>query len=125
MSETSEDPGELVTRFCAQWGTGDYEALLDYFAEDAVYHNIPMEPLSGIAEIKAFLETFAAMASSIDFVIHRQVVSGNVVMNERTDTLRMLDGNTVNLPVMGSFEVEDQKIVAWRDYFDMGQFAGG
>ncbi len=125
MNTSSEDPGELISRFCAQWGTGDYASLLEYFAEDAIYHNIPMEPLQGVEEIKDFLEGFSAMAKSIDFVIHRQVVSGNIVMNERTDTLRMNDGNVVNLPVMGTFEVEDGKIVAWRDYFDMGQFTGG
>jgi limonene-1,2-epoxide hydrolase len=125
MNATSKDPGELVTSFCAQWGTGDYDSLLEYFAADAVYHNIPMEPLQGVEEIKGFLESFSAMAQSIDFVIHRQVVSGNVVMNERTDTLRMHDGTAVNLPVMGTFEIEDGKIAAWRDYFDMGQFTGG
>jgi hypothetical protein len=26
------------------------------------------------------------------------------------------------LPVMGTFEVRDGKISAWRDYFDMNQF---
>ncbi|HWM52333.1 MAG TPA: limonene-1,2-epoxide hydrolase family protein, partial [Thermoplasmata archaeon] len=26
------------------------------------------------------------------------------------------------LPVMGTFEVSDGKIRAWRDYFDMNQF---
>jgi limonene-1,2-epoxide hydrolase len=29
------------------------------------------------------------------------------------------DGGEVGLPVMGVFEVHDDKIVAWRDYFDM------
>ena len=28
----------------------------------------------------------------------------------------------VELPVMGTFEVRDGKIDAWRDYFDMNQF---
>jgi limonene-1,2-epoxide hydrolase len=28
----------------------------------------------------------------------------------------------VALPVSGTFEVRDGRIVAWRDYFDMNQF---
>ena len=59
MNTSSEDPGELISRFCAQWGTGDYASLLEYFAEDAIYHNIPMEPLQGVEEIKDFLEGFS------------------------------------------------------------------
>lgn len=51
-------------------------------------------------------------------------MSGNVVMNERVDTLSM-GGNEVALPVMGVFEIEDGKIRAWRDYFDMAAFTGG
>lgn len=29
---------------------------------------------------------------------------------------------SVELPVMGAFELSDGKISAWRDYFDMAQF---
>ena len=59
-----------------------------------------------------------------DFATHRQVANGNLVMNERTDTLTMGD-KTVALPVMGAFEIADGKIKAWRDYFDMAQFQSG
>ena len=30
---------------------------------------------------------------------------------------------TIELPVMGTFEVKDGKIVAWRDYFDLATAA--
>ena len=29
---------------------------------------------------------------------------------------------TIELPVMGTFEIVDGKIAAWRDYFDLNQF---
>ncbi len=63
------------------------------------------------------------MASSIEFEILHQVSEGDVVMNERVDTLVMGE-NTIALPVMGIFELENEKIVKWRDYFDMGQLTG-
>ena len=44
-----------------------------------------------------------------------------VVLTERVDRF-MINGKWVALPVMGTFEVVNGKIRAWRDYFDMNQF---
>ncbi|OBK22850.1 limonene-1,2-epoxide hydrolase [Mycobacterium asiaticum] len=114
------DPDAVVKDFCRLWLTGDTDAIVESFTEDAVYHNIPMSPLTGRAEIRNFLEGFLAGFDGVDFRVHRQVSQGNTVMNERTDVLRKKDGGEVPLPVMGVFEVRDGKIAAWRDYFDMG-----
>ena len=54
--------------------------------------------------------------------MHRQVSAGDTVMNERTDALHRKDGVTVELPVMGVFEIVDGHIAAWRDYFDLTMF---
>jgi len=43
------------------------------------------------------------------------------VMTERVDVFK-LPGKSFELQVMGTFEVRDGKISAWRDYFDMNQF---
>ena len=45
------------------------------------------------------------------------------VLTERTDRFLLKDGRWVELRVMGSFEVVDGQITAWRDYFDLGQWA--
>ena len=42
-------------------------------------------------------------------------------MTERVDVFT-LAGKTFDLQVMGAFEVNDDKINAWRDYFDPSQF---
>ena len=47
----------------------------------------------------------------------------NYILLERTDHLSMGE-NQVALPVVGVFEIDNGKIRAWRDYFDMGQFTG-
>ena len=43
-----ESPIEVVRRFCAAWSDnlGAVE-LAAFFTEDAVYHNIPQEPVTG------------------------------------------------------------------------------
>lgn len=117
---------QIVRDFCAAWDRGDVEAVLAAFDEDAVYHNIPMDPLEGIDAIRTFVSSFmGGMASEIHFDIRHQMTSENVVMNERVDTIVMGD-RRVALPVCGVFELtSDGKIAAWRDYFDAAQFAGG
>lgn len=112
-------PDDVVTEFCKKWASPDPDELAGYFTEDAVYHNIPMDPVQGREAIKQFIAGFTAAFDGIDFQVHRQISDGNVVMNERTDTMRRKDGGAIPLPVMGVFEVVDGKIAKWRDYFDM------
>lgn len=117
------DRDSIVTKFCAAWADADVDTLVAYFTEDAVYHNIPMEPVVGREAIRAFLEGFVGQFGGIEFRIHRQSSTGGVVMNERTDVFGA-GGTTIELPVMGVFEVTgDGRIAAWRDYFDMAPLA--
>ncbi|TQM31355.1 nuclear transport factor 2 family protein [Nocardia bhagyanarayanae] len=111
-------PDELVRAMCRSWSDPDPDRISSYFGEDAVYHNIPMEPIVGRTAIRDFIAGFLTTFDAIDFDIHHQVTAGNIVMNERTDTLRG-NGRDTPLPVMGVFEVHDGAITAWRDYFDM------
>jgi limonene-1,2-epoxide hydrolase len=110
---------ELVTEFCNLWSSPNPEKLAGFFAEDAVYQNIPMDPVQGRDAIRQFIVGFVAAVTGIDFDVHRQVSYGTIVMNERTDVMHRKDGGEVRLPVMGVFEVRDDRIVAWRDYFDL------
>jgi len=119
------EPAELVTEFCALWANPDLETILSYFTEDAVYHNIPMAPAEGLPEIRDLLPMMLDGMEGIDFVVHRQVADGNLVMNERTDVMRRTNGGRVELPVMGTFEVRDGRIAAWRDYFDLATVTAG
>lgn len=119
------EPAELVTEFCALWANPDLETILSYFTEDAVYHNIPMAPAEGLPAIRDLLPLMLDGMEGIDFVVHRQVADGNLVMNERTDVMRRTNGGRVELPVMGTFEVRDGRIAAWRDYFDLATVTAG
>lgn len=111
---------EIVREFYGLWASMDVEQMIAFFTDDAVYHNIPMEPAVGREAIATLLNGWAAVLDGIDFQIHQQVSAGKVVMNERTDTMRV-NGASVPLPVMGIFELVDGKIRVWRDYFDMGE----
>lgn len=111
-------PDELVRAMCQSWSDPDPDRIAAFFAEDAVYHNIPMDPCVGRTAIRDFIAGFLTTFEGIDFEIHHQVANGNIIMNERTDHLRGL-GKVTPLPVVGVFEVSNGTITAWRDYFDM------
>lgn len=112
---------QVVMRFVQAWGHRDVEHLMSMFTPDAVYHNIPMEPVQGTAQIRAAIEQFVNMATQIEFVVHHIAESSaGTVLTERTDRF-MMNGKWVDIPVMGTFELSGGRIAAWRDYFDMGQ----
>jgi limonene-1,2-epoxide hydrolase len=117
----SETPLELVRRFCDEWSGGDLDAIVAYFTDDATYHNIPVDPVSGKDAIKATIAGFTAGVDKIEFRVHHIVADGNIVLTERTDVF-VTAAKTIELPVMGTFEVAGDKIAAWRDYFDLNQF---
>ena len=117
----SADPVDVVTRFCKAWEAVDVDALMEFFADDAVYHNIPIAPVQGKDAIRTTIEGFAAGVGKIEFDVLAIAASGNTVLTERVDRFINPD-KTMALPVMGTFEVVDGRIVAWRDYFDLNQF---
>jgi limonene-1,2-epoxide hydrolase len=114
---------DVVQRFCATWGDGDLDAIVEFFTDDAVYHNIPLDPVTGKDAIRATIAGFTQGVEKIEFRVDHIAGAGDghVVMTERVDIFS-LPGKTVSLPVMGAFEVRDGRIAAWRDYFDMNQF---
>jgi limonene-1,2-epoxide hydrolase len=115
------DPETLVREFCAAWARRDVDELLGYFAEGAVYHNMPMAPVSGKDGIREILNLFVPPTEAITFDVLNVAVRGNVVFTERVDRFAM-GGRQLDLPVAGVFEIRDGMIVAWRDYFDLATF---
>ena len=49
---------DVVRDFCQAFSRQNVEELLRFFADDAVYHNIPIEPVQGKAAIEAMLRQF-------------------------------------------------------------------
>jgi len=115
------DPIDVVRRFCDAWGKEDVATIVGFFTDDAVYHNIPIAPVTGPEQIKATIEGFSAGVESIEFQVDAIAANGPMVLTERVDIFVFPNGR-IELPVMGAFEVRDGKIAAWRDYFDMNQF---
>jgi limonene-1,2-epoxide hydrolase len=117
MSE--QDNIDLIRRFCAAWEKIDVPAILGFFTDDAVYHNMPIQPIKGKDAIKGVIEQFTTPFDRCPWEIVQIAAAGNVVLTERVDRFIGAD-KKIELPVMGTFEIRDGKIAAWRDYFDLG-----
>ena len=117
----ADQPLDIVQRFCDTWATGDLDALMAFFADDAEYHNIPVDPVRGVDAIRATIAGFTTGVESVVFEVRHIAAAGDVVLTERVDVFTFPNGR-VSLPVSGTFELRDGKIAAWRDYFDMNQF---
>jgi limonene-1,2-epoxide hydrolase len=111
----------VVTRFIDHLNALQMDEAFALLADEIVYHNIPMKPVTGPAAVKAVFDQIPFTA--MEFIVHHSAVTeDHWVLNERTDRFRLADGRWVELRVMGVFEVLDGKITAWRDYFDLGQW---
>lgn len=116
-------PAEKTVRsFLAAVDANDLERIVGCFAEDAVYHNIPVDPVTGSTAIRAVLQSYLSLATRVQWILHHLAVTPDgVVLTERLDRFEVR-GKWIELPVMGAFEVREGRITAWRDYFDMKQF---
>jgi limonene-1,2-epoxide hydrolase len=116
-----DEAAERTVRACmAALEAHDTDAMAALMTADVVYHNIPLEPAVGLEAARAFLDGFFGMFAGTSVEILHLAVRDGVVLTERIDTFT-LDGMQAPLPVMGTFELRDDKICAWRDYFDMAQ----
>ena len=120
--ETSMSDNEKIVReFVAAWSNLNVDELVEYFASDGTYYNMPIQPITGHENLRGFIAAFLASWEKTDWVITNLVADGDLVMVERVDKTNTKNGY-VELPCLGVFEMENGKIKVWRDYFDMATF---
>ena len=76
-----------------------------------------MEALNGKAAAEGFIRGMAP--KSVNWEMLSIAENGNKVLTERVDNFVMMDDKPMSIAVMGTFEINDGKITAWRDYFDL------
>lgn len=111
---------ETVLAFIDAWNTMNWDAAADLLTEDTVWHNIPMEKVEGKAAVEAAIRGMGPEAVNWEMISIAE--NGDKVLTERVDRFDMPGGKKIDLPVMGTFELRDGKISAWRDYFDLNTF---
>jgi limonene-1,2-epoxide hydrolase len=118
----AQKPEDIVNSFIAKIEARDLDAALEHVSEDCYYDNVPIGDMNGKADMLKFLSGLLKGEGPVEFEVVRQTCSGNTVMNERLDRFNTASGRSIELPVMGVFEINEGLITFWRDYFDNGMF---
>ena len=117
------DNERVVLEFLADFCTADIDRLDAYLTEDAMYHNMPLQPAYGKA---AVLATLSGLFSALTFEgidTFYLASRGGFVLTERVDhVVAQHNGKSMSLPVAGVMQLVDGKIKSWRDYFDLRDF---
>jgi limonene-1,2-epoxide hydrolase len=122
LTMTAEASKKVVADFLGAWQKRDVPGIMECFTPDAVYHNVPVAPIEGIAGIRKIFEDFLSAFEYADLEIVRIAAEPNLVFAERIDHFRLYDGKSVDLPVNGVFELKNGKIYRFSDYFDLATF---
>jgi limonene-1,2-epoxide hydrolase len=110
---------DVVRQLCAAIDRKDLAEVESLLDENVVYHNIGSEPAVGREAALAAVKFQFDMFDPISFRIRNLAEDGDSVLTERVDEVTA-NGIMAPVPVRGTFEVKDDRIVQWRDYFDMG-----
>lgn len=117
-------PADVVMSFLAGCGKGK-SAMIDsfhrYFTPETVWELVGSGTTKGVDEALAKVRS-AQQSHGMDHLVSEILViasSDGSVLTERVDHVRAADGtNLDSCPCMGIFDVQDGKIVAWREYYD-------
>lgn len=111
------NPEATVLAFVEAWNALDWPKIYALMADDIVYHNMPMKPVTGIPAVRKGFDAWPV--DTCEWIVTNIAANGNVVLTERIDKFTR-GSDRITIPVMGTFEVHDGKIARWRDYFDLG-----
>lgn len=111
----------MALGWCGAWLRRDPEELASFFADDCVYDNVPIGPITGLAAMPAVFQAFLDAIEVIDIRPAAVAVDGSTVIIERDDHY-VVAGADVRFPVTTVFEIADGKIAALRNYFDLGMW---
>lgn len=122
MTDTKEASEKLVREFLGSWQGRNLDTICGAFADNAVYHNVPVKPIEGMAGIRAIFQAFLDAFTYAELKIITLAAEPGLVLAERIDYFTMNDGRKIVLPVTGVFVVKQGKITRFSDYFDLADF---
>ena len=113
---------EAIVLWATSWPElGLPPAAADFFTADARYENVPVQgsEVHGATAIGETLVAFRSLFERIEVEVTAVAEEGDLVMVERTERYVLLDGVTLEIDVIGAFELRDGLICTWRDYWEV------
>jgi limonene-1,2-epoxide hydrolase len=125
-------PIEIITEFCAALSEdGGRPAVRRWFTPETVWVNEGISRTTGIDEAIGMIDELEKSMGIATVHVDMLAIAadGNRVLTERLDRFERADGSEMGrVTLMGIFELEGDRIVAWRDYVDVNavsKLAGG
>ena len=109
----TRSPGRLVHEWVSRFNEADIDGLAALYADDAINHQVVMDPLHGRAAIRRMFEIEFGRATMTCIV-------QNVFEDGEWAILEWSDPN--GLRGCGFFQVRDDRIIFQRGYFDQLSF---
>ncbi|TEU26049.1 hypothetical protein E2R16_15945 [Acinetobacter seifertii] len=117
VSNIQAQSEEIVERFLNALMQQDHVTISELLHPDIVYTNVSLPTFKGGKRVAGLIKLALSNARKLKVKNHQLVAKENIVLTERTDILE-IGPLHVGFWVCGTFEVEDGKIILWRDYFD-------
>ncbi|MBD8804959.1 limonene-1,2-epoxide hydrolase [Pseudomonas syringae] len=116
-------PTETVSAFCAAFfEDGGRPAVRRWFTPNTRWVNEGVSATNGAEEAIAMIDELEKSMgiSTVHIDMLAIAANGSRVLTERLDRFGRADGSEIGrVMIMGIFELEGDKIVEWRDYFDV------
>jgi limonene-1,2-epoxide hydrolase len=106
-------PKELVERWVAAFNRGNADEIAAFYHDDAVNHQVALEPVTGRAAIQAMFVREFAQATMV-CIVENIFADGDWAILEWRDPL--------GLRGCGFFQIRDGKIAFQRGYWDRLSF---
>jgi limonene-1,2-epoxide hydrolase len=141
---------DVVEHFIASWCRLDLAAIHAAVSDDIFYQNIPFAAVQKLEELQAFNESVTAMLAAgvegvpitpiigrpafgeflksvkqfawADWKLKSIACDGNIVFTDREDIFGFESGGCIAVQVIGIFEVRENLICSWRDFFSLQEF---
>ncbi len=118
----STENERIVTELFSAWKRLDFIGAGELLADSFVFQADPSatSPITGSRQrlVAAEWQGYLKFMKSYDYKFSHTLSSGNAVMVERVEWIGTKKGKTIELPIVGVFELSGGKISAWRDYWD-------
>jgi limonene-1,2-epoxide hydrolase len=111
---------ETVRAFIDAWNANNIDAIVSFPRRRLPSQHSGRTRPCGRKAVEQFIRSLGPM-DRVDWQLLSIAENGPKVLTERIDAF-VINGRTVSLPVMGTFEIRGGKITAWRDYFDLATY---
>lgn len=108
---------DVARQMVQAWNDQNWERVYALFAQDGVFQSMMKEPIVGREAIRKQFRYIEEGVDRIELQVVNMGLINNAVFIERVDDFHFR-GRYGRVPVVGVLEIEDGKVVEWREYYD-------